>query len=445
MQPMLEVNTRQSEAGDRIPEAALLENYFDRLWPLPRSITGNGVRRTHEILSELLPLERIEIPSGTPVFDWTVPQEWVVRGAHVVAPDGRRLLDFADNNLHLVGYSRPYRGRLNRRELNRHLHSLPDRPSAIPYVTSYYAPGWGFCLSHDMRRALPEGEYEVVVDTDLVDGSMTLSECVLPGETEHAVLISANTCHPSLASNELSGPLVAAFLYRRLAALPRRRLTYRFVFLPETIGAIAYLSLRGDDLQDRLIAGYVLTCLGDAGCFTYKRSRRGDSLADRAAAHVLARTCQGAEVIDFFPQGCDERQYCSPGFDLPVGTVMRTMYWRYPEYHTSLDNKDLISFSSLVETVDACVDICRVLEVEGRYRCLVPHGEPQLGKRGLYPNVGGANEREARVRRQAWLLNLSDGKHSLLDIAERSGESVIDLSEIAEGCVAAGLLERVPA
>lgn len=444
MQPMLEVNTRQFDAGESIPEAVLLENYFDRLWPLPRSITGEGVRRTHEILSELLPLERIEIPSGTAVFDWTVPQEWAVREACIVTPDGRRLLDFADNNLHLVGYSRPFRGRIDRRELDKHLHSLPDRPSAIPYVTSYYAPSWGFCLSHDARQALPEGEYEVVVDTDLVDGSMTLSECVLPGESNREVLISANTCHPSLASNELSGPLIAAFLYRRLAGLSRRRLTYRFVFLPETIGAIAYLSLRGEQLRERLVAGYVLTCLGDAGRFTYKRSRQGNCLADRAAAQVLARTRQGAEIIDFFPQGCDERQYCSPGFDLPVGSVMRTMYWRYPEYHTSLDNKDLISFPAMVETVDACFAICRVLEADGRYRCFVPFGEPQLGKRGLYPSLGGANEREARVRSQAWLLNFSDGRHSLLDIAERSGESVMDLSEIAESCVAAGLLERVP-
>ena len=444
MQPMLKATTQQFDLGQSTPEVMLLEYYFDRLWPLPRSITGDGVRKTHEILSELLPLERIEIPSGTTVFDWTVPPEWVVRGAYILAPDGRRLLDFTDNNLHLVGYSRPFRGRLKRTELDKHLHSLPDRPSAIPYVTSYYTPAWGFCLSHDQREALPEGEYEVVVDTDLIEGSMTLSECVLPGESNHEVLISTNTCHPSLASNELSGPLVAAFLYRRLAELPRRRLTYRFVFVPETIGAIAYLSLRGEQLRERLVAGYVLTCLGDAGRFTYKRSRQGNSLADRVAAQVFARTRQGAEIVDFFPQGCDERQYCSPGFDLPVGCLARTLYWRYPEYHTSLDNKEFISFSSLVETIDACAEICRTLEAEGRYRCLAPFGEPQLGTRGLYPTFGGANEREARIRSQAWLLNFSDGRHSLLDIAERSGESVTDLSDIAESCVAAGLLERVP-
>jgi aminopeptidase-like protein len=360
-----------------------------------------------------------------------------------VAPNGRRLFDFADNNLHLVGYSIPFRGRLSRGELDAHLHSRPDLPTAIPYVTSYYAPNWGFCLNHEHRQSLPEGEYDVVVDTELIDGSMTLSECVLQGETEHEVLISANTCHPSLASNELSGPLVAAFLYRRLAALPDRRLTYRFVFLPETIGAIAFLHLRGEHLRKCLVAGYVLTCLGDARRFTYKRSRQGNSLADRAALHVLARADEDAEIVDFFPQGCDERQYCSPGFDLPVGSFMRTMYWRYPEYHTSLDNKDLVSFPAMAETIDVCLEICRTLESDCRYRCLVPFGEPHLGKRGLYPSMGGANEKEARLRTQAWLLNLSDGKHSLLDIAERSGEAISALAEGAKICVAAGLLEKV--
>lgn len=445
MPPMSRAIAQQFKPEESASEAMLLEWYFDRLWPLPRSLTGEGVRRTHDILAELLPLERIEIPTGTAVFDWTVPQEWVVRGAYVVAPGGRRVIDFADNNLHLVGYSRPFRGKLQRAELDAHLHSLPDRPDAIPYVTSYYAPTWGFCLSHKQRQALPEGEYEVVVDTDLIDGSMTLSECILPGESDREVLISLNTCHPSLASNELSGPLVAALLYRRLAALPRRRLTYRFAFVPETIGAIAYLSLRGEHLREHLVAGYVLTCLGDAGRFTYKLSRQGNSLADRAARHVLAQAAKNPEIIDFFPQGSDERQYCSPGFDLPVGCLTRTMYWRYPEYHTSLDNKDFISFPAMVETVDTCLEICRTLDAEGRYRNLVPFGEPQLGKRGLYPDLGGANEREARVRAQAWLLNLSDGKHSLLDIAERSGERVTVLADIAETCIAAGLLERVAA
>lgn len=431
-----------SATGAALSEAEELERYFDRLWALPRSLTGDGVRRTHDILGELLPLERIEVPTGTEVFDWTVPQEWRVREAYVVAPDGRRLLDFADNNLHLVGYSVPFRGRLSRAELDDHLYSLPDRPGAIPYVTSYYAPAWGFCLTEEQRRALPDGSYEVVVGTELFDGAMTLSEAVLLGETDQEVLISANTCHPAMASNEISGPLVAAFLFRRLAALARRRLTYRFVFLPETIGAVAYLARRGEHLREKLIAGYVVTCVGDAGRFTYKRSLRGDSLADRAALHVLEQRGADAEIVDYFPQGSDERQYCSPGFDLPVGSLMRTMYWRYPEYHTSLDNKDFVSFAAMSETIDVYFDIARTLDAVCRYRNLMPFGEPQLSKRGLYPTLGGANEKQTRLRAQAWLLALSDGTRSLLDIAERSGEPVLALAEIAADCVAAGLLEE---
>jgi len=252
-----------------------LAAYFNRLWPILRSITGEGVRKTHDILSELVPLERIEVPSGSVTFDWTVPQEWVVREAYFVTPDHRRMCDVTKNNLHLLNYSIPFRGKVSLQEIDSHLHSLPDQPDAIPYVTSYYEPRWGFCLSHNQRQALPLGDYEVVIDTDLVDGKLTLSEAVLPGQEDREVLISTYTCHPSMANNELSGPLVAAFLYRRLAALSSRRLTYRFVFLPETIGSIVYLGLRGPVLKEKLIAGFVVTCVGDPGPFNYKRSRAG--------------------------------------------------------------------------------------------------------------------------------------------------------------------------
>ncbi len=252
-----------------------IEALFDRLWPLLRSLTGEGVRATHDILSEYVPLQRIEVPSGTQVFDWTVPEEWNVRDAYLIAPDGRRIFDVADNNLQLVNYSVPFRGTLSRAALDAHLHSRRDMPDAIPYVTSYYQPRWGFCLSEVERQALPDGDYQVVVDTELSKGALTMSEAVLPGLESDEVLISTYTCHPSLANNELSGPLVAAFLYRRLAAWPERRLTYRFVFAPETIGAIAYLAMRGDHLRERLVAGYVVTCAGLDTHFTYKRSRRG--------------------------------------------------------------------------------------------------------------------------------------------------------------------------
>ncbi len=420
-----------------------IEDYFDRLWPILRSITGDGVRRTHDILAELVPLERMEIPSGTSAFDWTVPKEWVARSAYVVAPEGRTILDVRDNNLHLLNYSTPFRGVLSRAELDQHLHSLPNNPDAIPYVTSYYAPRWGFCLSQHHRDLLPEGQYEVVVDTDLVDGSLTLSEAVLPGEDPQEVIFSTYTCHPSMANNELSGPLVTAFLYQRLAQRSSRRLTYRFVFLPETIGSIVYLSLRGEHLRRSLTAGYVVTCCGDAGPYTLKRSRRGDSLADRAAMHVLRTRRLPHKVLDFFPHGgSDERQYCSPGFNLPVASLMRSMYGEYDAYHTSFDNKEFISFEALQETVGTYEAIVDTLEANGFYRSLSPHCEPQLGRRGLYPSLG-QRDPERQVSAMLWVLNYADGAHDLLWIAERGGFTVMELQEVARKLKIAELIEEV--
>ena len=455
--------TAMLKTAEAAPESLQeIEAVFDRLWPLLRSLTGAGARATHDILGELAPLKRIEIPSGTQVFDWTVPKEWIVREAYVRAPDGRRILDVADNNLRLVNYSIPFRGRLSRRELDAHLHSRPDLPDAIPYVTSYYEPRWGFCLSERERRALPDGNYDVVVDTDLVDGALTVSEAVLEGSSQDEVLISSYTCHPSLANNELSGPLAAAFLYRRLAAWPRRRFSYRFVFAPETIGAIAYLSLRGDHLRRHLAAGYVVTCVGLDTHFTYKRSRRGDSLADSAAIAALNEIGADFRLRDFSPTGSDERQYCSPGFDLAVGSLMRGAYGDYPEYHTSLDNKALISFRALQESIAAYESICRTLEstgarsaaagqeVRGRqhdrtatFENLFPYGEPQLGRRGLYPTIGAADQKRS-VEALMWVLNLSDGRHDLLSIAERSGLPVEQLWSAALAAEAKGVLRRLP-
>ena len=419
-----------------------LAGYFRRLFPLHRSITGAGVRATHDILGEILPLERIEVASGTPVFDWTVPPEWVVREAYVVTPDGHRILDVADNNLHLLNYAAPFRGRVDRAELDAHLHSLPDQPDAIPYVTSYYERRWGFCIAESMRRALPEGDYEVVVDTEFMDGALTISEAVLAGTEPDEVLISTYTCHPSMANHELSGPLVAAFLYRRLAAAPRR-LTYRFVFVPETIGSIAYLSLRGEHLKQHLIAGYVVNCLGLEARFTYKRSRRGTTVADRAAIHALTRDGRKADILDFFPSGSDERQYCSPGFDLPVGSIMRTPYAAFPEYHTSLDGPDRISFEALLGSLDLYFEVCQVLEHNLLYRNLSPYGEPNLGRRGLYPTLGAAVQSSRRIDAMMWLLNLADGTHDLLAIAERSGIDLESLIAAAADCQEAELIARV--
>ena len=422
-----------------------MASYFDRLWPLLRSLTGEGVRRSHDILGELLPLERFEIPSGTRVFDWTVPKEWVVREAYVVTPGGGRILDVKENNLHLLNYSVPFRGTLTREALDAHLYSLPEKPDAIPYVTSYYAPRWGFCLEHRRRLDLPEGLYEVVVDTAHIDGSLTLGEAVLPGATQHEVLLSTYTCHPSLANNELSGPLVTAFLYRRLAALENRRLTYRFVFVPETIGSLCYLSLRGEHLQRWLEAGYVVTCVGDDGPLTYKRSRMGDTLADRAAEHVLARRGEPASFVEFSPaRGSDERQYASPGFNLPVGSLTRTMYGNYPEYHTSLDNRDLISFEAMCDTVEVYYQVLATLDKNRTYRRTLPYGEPQLGRHGLFPTLG-TPDKEASLSAMLWLLNFSDGAHDLLTIAKRSGYDVDTLSAAAQRCLEAGLITEVSA
>ena len=416
-----------------------IEYFFDRLWPLMRSLTGDGVRATHDILGEILPLQRTEVPSGQQVFDWTVPKEWVVRKAYIIRPDGEKILDIKDNNLHLVSYSIPFQGTLPLTELDNHLHSLPDLPNAIPYVTSFYEPRWGFCLTDNQRKCLPDGDYEVVVDTELTDGSLTISEALLPGESSEEVLISTYTCHPSLANNELSGPLVAAFLYRRLASISKRRLSFRFAFFAETIGCIAYLALREPLLRERLIAGYVITCAGDRAPFTYKYSRRGNTLADRAAEYVL-KDMEGVRYVPYSPIGSDERQYCSPGFNFPVGSLMRSMYGTFEEYHTSLDNKNFIDFGALAETVEVYARLCTTLDANNSFISQNPFCEPQLGKRGLYPNRGSDKVAE-RLEALLWLLNLSDGQHDLLSIATRSGLSIENLDHAAQQCLAKGLIK----
>jgi aminopeptidase-like protein len=416
---------------------------LDRIWPILRSITGEGVRETFAILTEVAPLDRIEVASATRVFDWTVPPEWVVREAYVLTPTGERILDVRESTLHLLGYSAPFRGTLTRAQLDEHLYSLPDLPQAVPYLTSYYEPRWGFCISQHQREELPEGDYEVVIDTEHTQGSLSIGEAVLPGSEEGEVLISTYTCHPSLA-NELSGMLVAAFLHRRLSRWPARRLTYRFVFAPATIGAIAYLSLRGEHLRKSLLAGYVVTCVGTDERFTLKRSRRGDTLADRAALHVLDQLPEPPQVLDFFPGGGDERQYCSPGFNLPVASVMRSMYGTYPEYHTSLDNRDLVTPAALRESIDVYEQILRVLDANRRYVSRVPLCEPQLSSRGLYDTLG-AGEKAASKNALLWLLNYADGEHDLLKVAAMSGIALAELAGAGAACHDAGLVAEAVA
>jgi len=420
-----------------------LEHYFDRLWSLNRSLTGEGNRESLRILSELVDLKVHEIPSGTTCFDWTVPPEWNAREAWIKDPKGNIVVDFRENNLHLLGYSTPIHAKISLAELKKNLYSLPDNPDWIPYRTSYYKERWGFCLTHNQLMSLPEGEYEVFIDSTLdKNGSMTIADAVIEGETDEEIMFSTYICHPSMANNELSGPLVQAFLYQAIKSLGKTRYSYRFAFLPETIGAIYYLSQHGEHLKEKLRAGYVLNCIGDAGKFTYKRSRQLTSLADRAAETVLAQTKIGCHAEDFFPLGSDERQYCSPYFDLPVGSVMRTRYYIYPEYHTSADNKDFISFEAMETSVSRLLDIVKLLEANTYYVNQMPHCEPQLGKRGLYPNLGSDTSTRLRVGAMMWTLNLADGKHDLIDIIRRSGQPYSEILEVVKTLTEHGLLVR---
>jgi len=423
-----------------VPERGELHALVARLYPICRSITGDGVRRTLRIISELAPLEIHEVPTGTKVLDWTVPKEWNIRDAYIKDATGRRVVDFAACNLHVVGYSVPVRRRMTLAELRPHLHTLPDRPDLVPYRTSYYHETWGFCLSANTLAAMPEGEYEVCIDATLADGHLTYGEHVVPGETDDEVLISCHVCHPSLANDNLAAIAVAAHLARRLGAGPRPRYTYRFLFAPGTIGAITWLA-RNRDRVDRVRHGLVLACAGDRGPLTYKRSRRGDAPIDRAAAHVLRASGRPHTVVDFSPYGYDERQYCSPGFNLGVGSLTRTPYGAYPEYHTSGDDPDFVTEEAMRDTLETCWEILQVLERDRRYRNLSPYGEPQLGRRGLYDSLGGRSDTKQAQLAMLWVLNLSDGGHGLLDIAERSGLPFDVVADAARALLAAGLLE----
>ncbi len=410
-----------------------------RLFPIPRSITGDGVRKSLAILGERIPLEAREIPSGTPVFDWTVPREWRLREAHITAPDGRRIADAAAHNLQLLGYSAPFRGRVPLAELRPHLYTLLAQPDLIPYRTSYYKEQWGFCLPHRLVEALPDGEYDVVVDTELFDGGLTIGELALPGESAEEVLFSTHSCHPSLANDNLSGMVVAAALAERLAARPRRRLSYRFLFLPGTIGAIAWLATNPEK-RARVRHALVLAGLGAPGKFHYKKSRSGDAPVDREVPRALAKLGQELVVEEFVPFGYDERQYNAPGIGLEAGCLSRTPYGRYPEYHTSADSLDFIRPETLAASLAALESVVDALESRECYRNLAPDCEPQLGRRGLYRLIGGDDAGRERELAILWMLNLCDGTHSLDDIAERSGVGQVRLREATAALLAADLL-----
>lgn len=417
-----------------------LHRFAADLFPICRSITGDGIRQTLALVHERIPLQTVEVPSGTPVFDWTVPKEWNIRDAYIAEPRGKRVVDFRHCNLHVMNYSIPVHATMPLSELRLHLFTIPERPDWIPYRTSYYQEKWGFCLSHNQMLALKEGDYEVRIDSTLEDGHLTYGECYIRGRSSEEVLISCHACHPSLANDNLSGLTVATFLAQFLSGRDLRY-SYRFLFIPGSIGAITWLA-RNREIVPRIRHGLVLTGIGDASGFHYKKSRRGNAEIDRAAAHVLSHRRESAGILEFSPYGYDERQYCSPGFNLPVGCLMRSVWGSFPEYHTSADNLDFIRPVQLAGSLRVCVAILNLLENNLRYRNESPYCEPQLGRRNLYRATGGDTIGE-EIYARLWVLNLSDGEHSLLDIAERSGLSFTAISEAAELLSESGLLSIV--
>ena len=388
-----------------------------KLYPICRSITGNGVRETLKIIkSHISDIKVFEVPTGTNVFDWTVPKEWNINDAYVIDPDGDKIIDFQKSNLHVVGYSTPISKTVSLEELQNHLYSIPEQPNAIPYITSYYKERWGFCITDEQRTALKPGEYYVYIDSSLTEGSLTYGELILPGKSNKEVFLSTCICHPSLANNELSGPAVTTFISKWLMSLESRKYTYRIVFIPETIGSIVYLSRNLEAMKKNVIAGFNITCIGDDRSYSYLPSRYGDTLADRVALHVLKNMKPDFVKYSYLDRGSDERQYCSPGINLPVASVMRTKYVQYPEYHTSLDNLKLITPAGLLggyEVLKACIEC-----IENNEKLAVTVlCEPQLGKRDLYTTLSTKKSRR-QVEDMLNLIAYSDGKNDLIEIAE---------------------------
>ena len=416
-----------------------MHSWAKDLFPICRSLTGNGVRETLSYLSRIVPAMTIhEVPSGTQAFDWTIPDEWNIRAAYVEDENGNRVVDFARNNLHVVGYSTPVDEWLTLAELQPHLHSLPEQPGAIPYVTSYYVRRWGFCLAHAQRESLADGRYHVVIDSTLEPGSLTYGEVLIPGREKREILLSTYICHPSMANNELSGPVVTTALARWLSELPERRFSYRIVFVPETIGSIVYISRHLEQLRRDVIAGYVVTCIGDDRAYSFLRSRAGNTLADRAAKLVMHRHAPDHVEYSYLDRGSDERQYCSPGVDLPVASIMRTRYNSYPEYHTSLDDLKVVTPTGLEGGFEALRKTIDLIEHNRTYRATTPC-EPQLGRRGLYPTLSTRGAGYA-VRSMTNVLAYADGTRDLIDLADFIGISADEAVETAEKLASAGLL-----
>ena len=390
-----------------------------KIYPICRSITGNGVRETLRELAVHIGLDIHEVPTGTPVFDWTVPREWNIRDAYIKDGRGERIVDFANSNLHVMSYSVPVRQQISLDELKKHLYTLPDQPDLIPYRTSYYAENWAFCMAHRQFENLRDETYEVLINSSLEDGYLTYGEYLHKGETEDEFLFTAHICHPSLANDNCSGLALLTHLAKRIAGV-RTRYSYRFLFAPGTIGAITWLA-RNEQNTDRIKNGLVISMVGDGGGPTYKRSRRGNTAIDRAMIHSLRHSGLIPTILEFSPYGYDERQYCSPGFNLPVGLFQRSKFGAIPEYHTSADSLDFIRPDHLDQSYRLIVETIDLIESDVVYSNTIPKCEPQLGKRGLYGAIGGDKDAAAANMAMLWILNLSDGTHSLLEIAERAG------------------------
>ena len=420
-----------------------IHQFAKELWPINRSITGEGVRETlKKISTHLIKLDIKSVPSGTKVFDWIIPPEWHVREAYIITPDGKKICDFSINNLYLVGYSIPFRGSMKLEELQKHLYSLPEQPNAIPYITSYYEERWGFCLTQEQRDALYEGEYTVVIDSKLFAGQLNYGELILPGETDEEIFISTYVCHPSMANNELSGIAVATYLAKWLSELKVRRYTYRFIFIPETIGSITYLSKNYIHLKKKVFAGFNISCVGDERSYSYLPSRNGNTISDKVAKHVLKWIDPNYKSWTWLDRGSDERQYCAPGIDLPIASILRTKYGQYPEYHTSLDNlDDVVTPNGLDGGYWALRKSLELIEKNKIYKVNILC-EPQLGERGLYPNLSTKKTGE-KVMKTLNLLSYCDGKHSLIDIAEKINLPAWDLYELIETLISHDLISPI--
>jgi len=427
-----ENNTDSQVIGQKI------YSLIEKLYPICRSITGNGVRETIKILQEYIPLEIKEIPTGTKVFDWAVPKEWNIKNAYIKNSNGEKIIDFQKSNLHIVSYSIPLNQKMSLQELQPHLHTLPKHPDWIPYLTSYYKENWGFCLSHNQYTKLTDDIYEVVIDSSLTEGSLTYGELFLPGESSEEILFTCYICHPSLCNDNLSGTAILTFLAQELQQKKRIK-SYRFLFLVETIGAITWLALNQDKIQ-HIKAGIVAVDLGDSEPMTYKKTKTDSTLINQIVEQVLSETNKPYTIREFSPLGSDERQFCSPGINLNIGSLMRSHYDVYPQYHTSADNLSFMDQNALTDSLNIFREITFIIEHNQTFQNSNPHCEPQLGRRGVYSHIGGQKERNIDTKALFWLLNYSDGNHSLLDISCLSKIPFRKINDAAEILLQTGLL-----